>query len=222
MIPLFLRVHEFFNQIERVIIFFSFDPIKCLLCLDYVRSALIMLLENLSMMKVLTAYLALELLELKMLLPVLLKLSICYEASGAWLLFAEKRSFTCVQPHVRVEITLLGEASFADCTNEWLHLLVSVLMDLQPLSSLVSLSADFTFVRLLVCVDHLMCFKMAERDKFLIAALKVADTMSISKVRAQMNFEIILLLEMLQAITKWTYNPLIKDATSLDNTYQRL
>ena len=83
MIPLFLRVHEFFNQIARVIIFFSFDPIKCLLCLDYVRSALIMLLENLSMMKVLTAYLALELLELKMLLPVLLKLSICYEASGA-------------------------------------------------------------------------------------------------------------------------------------------
>lgn len=127
-----------------------------------------------------------------------------------------------MQPHVRVEITLLGEASFADCTNEWLHLLVSVLMDLQPLSSLVSLSADFTFVRLLVCVDHLMCFKMAERDKILIAALKVADTMSISKVRAQMNFEIILLLEMLQAITKWTYNPLIKDATSLDNTYQRL
>ena len=75
-----------------------------------------------------------------------------------------------------------------------------IVMNVQPLSSLVSLSAKSTLVKLLTRMDHVVPFKLAISGKFLVAVLKIAQKRSISSVTADMYFKITGLLKFLQAI----------------------
>jgi len=101
---------------------------------------------------------------------------------------------------VSFKVLIFCEGFFAYDTFVWFPAFMRIVMNVQPLSSLVSLSAKSTLVKLLTRMDHVVPFKQAISGKFLVAVLKIAQKRSISSVTADMYFKITGLLKFLQAI----------------------
>ena len=94
------------------------------------------------------------------------------ERATAVLERADERLLAIVDPLVRLQIALLGEALAAalKLAHEWLFTHVRAHVNLQSTGARIPLSAHFALERLLTCVDQLVRLQVAFRDEALVAA----------------------------------------------------
>ena len=160
----------------------------------FVRRSIVMFLQNFSILIILVAYFAFELLVFWVLLKMIFQVPISYETLVTSWLFTQERSLASVNPRMCFEVPLFSKPFVTYFAYKRLLAIMSVYMNLQSPCSLVLLSANFASIRLFPGVDHLMRFKMAIGDKFFVASLKRTHARSIAGMRTHMYFKISYLL----------------------------
>lgn len=102
--------------------------------------------------------------------------------------FAKEWSFTGVKPHMSFKVSIFCKGLFAYLTLKRFVGKMSINMNFESTSSLVSFMTNLTFIRLLTRVDHFVCCEMSLGDELLIAAQEITCKWPISSVRTQVNF----------------------------------
>ena len=124
-------------------------------------------------------------------LPLMIdEMSLRREALSASLEFTAERLLAGVDPHVRLQIAILCEASAADLALERFFTGVRSLVDLEAARAGVGLAADVATVGLLACVDEDVGLQVALRDERLAAVRELARKWTVVGVRSHVRLEV--------------------------------